>query len=674
MADLISYRPEPGSIPTNPGVYRYLDADGRVIYVGKAKNLRNRLNSYFADPMGLHPRTQKMLKTAVKVEWTVVANELESLQLEYTWIKQFQPRFNVMYRDDKSYPYLAVSYSEEFPRVFITRGAKRAGWRYFGPYVQVWSIRETLDLLLRVFPVRSCSAGVFNNAKRSNRACLLGHIGKCCAPCIGNVSPQEHRQKLDDFMSVLAGNAGAVLKKLKQQMNQAAAELAFEKAAVARDAIAALNKVIEKTAVVFSDGTDADLVALASDDLEVAVQIFSVRHGRIVGERSWVADRIDDSTEAELMESFLLQLYGEYGIAARKTAQKQTGKTTDLEVEVANRIPREILVGCEPKSVESLTEYLTEQRQGPVHIRVPARGEKKQLMTTAVENAALALTRHKNQRSSDLTVRSQALAELQEALGIEQAPLRIECYDISHIQGSQVVGSMVVFEDGLPRKSEYRRFIIKSFSGSNDFEAMREVLTRRLKRLISDQQLLNTDTASGELSAEEAESLAGQKFSYPPQMIVVDGGLPQVNAAHQVLVELGLEEKITLVGLAKRLEEVWLVDEEYPLILPRNSEGLYLLQRLRDEAHRFAITFHRQRRSKAMVDSVLDQVPGLGEVRRKALLKHFGSLKKLKAAPVEQIAQVPGIGQVTAAAIKEILTSQNSESGVNLTTGEILED
>ncbi len=657
MADPATYRPK--EIPTDPGVYRYLDENGRVIYVGKAKNLRNRLNSYFADPASLHPRTQKMLNTAVKVEWTIVQSELESLQLEYTWIKQFNPQFNIMFRDDKTYPYLIVTWSDEFPRIFVGRGTKRKGWHYYGPYPQVWAIRESLDMLLQAFPVRSCSNGTFKNAHRSGRACLLGYIGKCSAPCVGKVSADQHRELLTDLMSVITGNSRPVQRKLESEMKQASAELEFEKAATLRDKLAALKSANEKTAVVLSDGTDADLIALAMDELEVAVQIFSVRHGRVQAERSWVADRADNSSEADLIETFMLQLYSDPG-------------------EGGAGIPKEVLVPTLPTGAAVMEELLSEQRGSKVTIRVPKRGEKKTLLETVAKNAEEALARHKTRRASDLTTRNQALEEIQTALGMEQAPLRIECYDISHIHGHQVVGSMVVFEDGLAKKSEYRRFIIKSFEGSNDLEALKEVLTRRLKRLLDDRALLAGERGlAGEQGQSgpaliDATTGVPQKFAYPPQLIVVDGGELQVDASQQVLDELGLAE-ITLVGLAKRLEEVWIPGEEYPLILPRTSEGLYLLQRIRDEAHRFAITFHRERRGKAMIDSVLDQVPGLGQVRRKALIRHFGSLKKLREASVEEISQVQGIGPVTAEAIKQVLDVEESPGGVNMTTGEVVD-
>ncbi|HHT13752.1 MAG TPA: excinuclease ABC subunit UvrC [Propionibacterium sp.] len=638
MADPASYRPSPGSIPTDPGVYRFFDAFGHVLYVGKAKNLRQRLNSYFADPAALHFRTQTMVRTANKVEWTVVRNELEALQLEYTWIQQFDPRFNVKYRDDKSYPWLAVTMNEEYPRVFVGRGAKKRGVRYFGPFGQAWAIRETVDLLLRVFPMRSCTQGVFNRARSAGRPCLLGDIGKCSAPCVGRVSAEEHREIAEDFCSFMAGQTGGIIGRIERDMYQASADLNFERAAVLRDSLAALKKVQEKNSVVLSDGLRVDIVGLADDGHQVAVQVFHVVDGRIRGERGWIADRADDRSLTELLEAFLEQLY-----------------TDDLE------IPPHILSSVEAE--DTLIAHLSDRRGAKVDIRVPLRGEKRALLDTVVKNAQMALEQAKLRRSTDLTTRAQALDEVAEALGMEEPPLRIECYDISHTMGTETVGSMVVFEDGLPRKGEYRRFIIKSFEGSNDVAAMTEVLTRRLRRLVDDRASeVKVDATTGEAA----------RFSYAPALIVVDGGLPQVNAAAAVLEEFGLEGEIVLCGLAKRLEEVWIPGEEYPLILPRASEGLYLLQRLRDEAHRFAITHHRSRRAKTVVESVLDGVPGLGELRRKALLKYFGSMRKLRLATVEEIAQVPGFGPRLAASVKAAVADTGGEA-VNLTTGEVTE-
>jgi excinuclease ABC subunit C len=658
VPDPQSYRPRAGDIPTQPGVYRFRDPKGRVIYVGKAINLRQRLANYFQPIPSLHPRTATMVTTAASVEWTTVNNDIEALQLEYTWIKEFDPRFNVKYRDDKSYPWLAVTVGEEFPRVMVGRGAKRKGTRYFGPYGHAWAIRETVDILLRVFPMRSCSNGVFKRSQQIGRPCLLGYIDKCTAPCVGNISPEEHREIVDDFCDFMAGHTTTFTKRIEKEMYAASEALDFEKAARLRDDLAAMQRALEKQAVVLGDGADADVIALAEDPLEVGVQIFYVRGGRIKGQRGWVADRMDDADTAGLVEHFLLQLYAG---------------------EDAEAIPREILVPALPPDHDTLEELLSDVRKAKVRIRVPQRGDKKTLQETVAKNAKQALALHKTRRASDLTTRNRALEEIQEALELDEVPLRIECYDISHLQGTEIVASMVVFEDGLARKSEYRRFIIKGQDGSDDVKAMHEVITRRFKRLLDEQ---STSVVSTEVEGPSGPMLVDpetgrpRKFAYAPGLVVVDGGAPQVAAAQRALAELGVND-IPVVGLAKRLEEVWVPQEEDPVILPRSSEGLYLLQRIRDEAHRFAISHHRGRRSKSMVESLLDDVPGLGEVRRKTLMKHFGSLKKLRTATVEEIAQVPGIGPGTATAIKTAVdqSSKNGKVGaINVTTGEIIEE
>jgi excinuclease ABC subunit C len=649
VADPASYRPAPGTIPTGPGVYRFADAEGRVIYVGKAINLRQRLSSYFADPAALHFRTQTMVRTAASVDWTLVRNELEALQLEYTWIKQYDPRFNIKYRDDKSYPWVAVTWGEEFPRVFVGRGAKRKPNRYFGPYAQAWAIRQTLDSLLRVFPMRSCTQGVFNSARAAGRPCLLGYIGKCAAPCVGSITAEDHRELVAGLCEFLAGRTSSLIKGLEADMFVASARQEFERAAVLRDRLTALRQASEQNAIVLGDGTDADVVALATDPLEVAVQVFHVRDGRIRGERAWVAERSDDGAEGDLLEHFLLQLYAESG----------------------DVIPPAVLLPQLPASGEVLGQLLSEERGSKVRLKVPKRGDKAALLATAGRNAADVLALHKLRRSSDLSTRNQALAELQTALDLPQVPLRIECYDISHTQGTEVVASMVVFEDGLARKSEYRRFVIRTVEGSNDVGAMHEVITRRFRRLLEERA--EPDQIVGGPLLIDPDTGVPRKFAYLPALVVVDGGAPQVAAAAHAMAGLGITD-VALCGLAKRLEEVWLPGQEYPLILPRASESLYLLQRVRDEAHRFAITHHRSRRSAAMVESVLDDVPGLGELRRKALLKHFGSLRKLRRATAEQIGEVPGIGPRTADAIRAALAAQVPEPGVNLATGEVIED
>ena len=679
MATPSSYRPAQGSIPTKPGVYRFRDAKGRVIYVGKAKSLRPRLSSYFQDIANLHPRTATMVTTGASVEWTVVDTEVEALQLEYSWIKEFDPRFNVKYRDDKSYPWLAVTVGDEFPRVMVGRGAKRKGTRYFGPYSHAWAIRETVDLLLRVFPMRSCSNGVFKRSAQIGRPCLLGYIDKCAAPCVGNVTPEQHREIVDDFCDFMGGNTTAFIRRIEKEMYAASEALDFEKAARLRDDLGALNKALEKQAVVLGDGTDADVIALAEDPLEVAVQIFYVRGGRIRGQRGWVADRTDEGATPELVQDFLLQLYGGVGVD-----------------DAGDTIPREVLVPALPPDHDVLEELLSERRGSKVAIRVPQRGDKRDLQQTVATNAAQALALHKTKRASDLTTRNRALEEIQQSLSLDEVPLRIECYDVSNLQGTEVVASMVVFEDGLARKSEYRRFVIRGVDGQNDVASMHEVITRRFRRLLDEQARVELQDApltapTGPASQAQAddsqkpllvdpETGRPRKFAYAPALVVVDGGPPQVAAAQQAMAELGVND-IPVCGLAKRLEEVWLPGEEDPVIMARTSEGLYLLQRIRDEAHRFAITHHRNRRSKSMVESTLDDVPGLGEVRRKTLLKHFGSLKKLREAEVDQIALVPGIGPRTATAIKEAVAKADATRKtaakaptVNTATGEIMED
>jgi len=652
VADPRTYRPKPGEIPTDPGVYRFRDAKGRVIYVGKAKSLRPRLTSYFQDIVNLHPRTATMVTTAASVEWTVVNTEVEALALEYSWIKEYDPRFNVKYRDDKSYPWLAVTLSDEFPRVMVGRGAKRKGTRYFGPYGHAWAIRETVDVLLRVFPMRSCSNGVFKRSQQIGRPCLLGYIDKCSAPCVGKISPEDHRAIVQDFCDFMGGQTAGFLRRIEKEMYAASDELDFERAARLRDDLGAMNRALEKQAVVLGDGADADVIALAEDPLEVGVQIFYVRGGRIKGQRGWVADRVEEGETPELVEHFLLQLY--------------VG-------EDAEAIPREILVPALPPDVATMETLLSEVRGARVSIKVPQRGDKKTLQETVGNNAKQALALHKTKRASDLTTRNRALEEIRDALDMDEAPLRIECYDISHLQGTEIVASMVVFEDGLARKGEYRRFIIKGQDGSDDVKAMHEVITRRFKRLLDEQSTSIADPNGGPMLVDP-ETGRPRKFAYAPGLVVVDGGAPQVAAAVRALDELGIDD-IPVVGLAKRLEEVWVPNEEDPVILPRSSEGLYLLQRLRDEAHRFAITHHRGRRSATMVESLLDDVPGLGEVRRKTLLKHFGSLRKLRAATAEEIAQVPGIGPSTAAAIKEAVAeaAASPRVAVNVSTGEIEE-
>ncbi|MBB5933608.1 excinuclease ABC subunit UvrC [Streptomyces zagrosensis] len=772
MADPSSYRPKPGQIPDSPGVYKFRDQHARVIYVGKAKSLRPRLSSYFQDLAHLHPRTRTMVTTAASVEWTVVSTEVEALQLEYAWIKEFDPRFNVKYRDDKSYPSLAVTLNEEFPRVQVMRGPKRKGVRYFGPYGHAWAIRETVDLMLRVFPVRTCSAGVFKRSAQIGRPCLLGYIGKCSAPCVGRVSPDEHRALAEEFCDFMAGRTGAYIRRLERQMREAATELEYEKAARLRDDIEALKRAMEKNAVVFNDATDADLIAVAEDELEAAVQIFHVRGGRVRGQRGWVTDKVEAVDTAGLVEHALQQLYGE---------------------EKGDAVPKEVLVPVLPEDPATVNQWLTDRRGSNVSLRIPQRGDKKDLMATVARNAQQALVLHKTKRASDLTTRSRALEEIAEALGLETAPLRVECFDISHLQGDDVVASMVVFEDGLPRKSEYRRFQIKSFAGQDDVRSMHEVIGRRFRRYVQEKQQTgewdvaegagversvrsidgpsdpddtsdldgltsdpdgsygtgttgdaddtgsNNDadgTGSSDASGSGPDGLgssigasvttgsaspsgpgspdspdspgspdrpegAGQpgssgssggdpaggpgdsirdedgrprRFAYPPQLVVVDGGQPQVAAAQRALEELGIDD-VAVCGLAKRLEEVWLPGEDDPVVLPRSSEGLYLLQRVRDEAHRFAIAYQRTKRASSFKAGPLDSVAGLGDTRKRALLKHFGSLKRLRAATIDQLCEVPGIGRKTAETVAVALAqAAPAAPAVNTATGEIIED
>lgn len=638
MPDPSTYRPQTGEIPTDPGVYRFRDPHGRVIYVGKAKNLRQRLTSYFQHPRHLTPKTRTMVTTAGSVEWTVVGSEQESLQLEFTWIKEFAPRFNIMFRDDKTYPYLAVTMGEQYPRALVMRGDKRKGTRYFGPFYPAKAVRETLDTLLRVFPVRSCSSGVFKRAERSGRPCLLGYIGKCSAPCVGRITPADHRalaQQLCDFMG---GDGTAHIRELEGRMAESVRRLEYENAARYRDDIAALRRVFERNAVVLDESTNADIFGIEQDDLEAAVQVFHVRGGRIRGQRGWVMEKVEDVTQAQLLEQLLQQVYG--------------------EMEDGDRLPREVLLPVEPEDLDALTAWLSGLRGGPVTVRVPRRGPKKDLAGTVQENARQALALHKVRRAGDVTVRSAGLQQIQDALGLPEPPLRMEGYDNSHVSGTNVVGSMVVFEDGLPKKSDYRRFTVRGEAARDDTSSMYDVISRRFQHHL-DELVQEADLVSGEIEAGQATPA---RFSYPPSLVVVDGGPPQVAAAQQALADLGITD-ISVVGLAKRLEEVWVPGDDFPVILPRNSEGMYLLQRLRDESHRFAITFHRERRGRSMTSSVLDDVPGLGPARRKALLKHFGSVKRLRAASPEQLTEVKGVGPRLAEAVHVALHVDEPDPG-----------
>lgn len=624
MTDPSSYRPQPGSIPTSPGVYRFRDHEGRVLYVGKARSLRSRLNSYFADFASLHPRTQSMLTAASSVDWVVVATEVEALTLEFIWIKEYDPRFNVRFRDDKSYPYLAVSVGEDFPRAAIVREPRRKGTRYFGPFAHAWAIRETLDELSKVFGVRTCRDGVYKRAAQLGRPCLLGYIDKCSAPCVGRIDAAAYRERVDDMCRFLAGNTRPVVRQLEAAMKDAAEREEYEEAARVRDRLAALRRAMERNAVVLDDGTDADVIALHDDALEIGVQVFHVRSGRLVGERGFVVEKAEDLP------------VGGYLV---KVAQRLYAGRDGMEIDSA-RPPREILVSCPPDDAHVLTTWLEDRRGGSVALRVPQRGDKRALMETAANNAAGLLARHRLKRSADLTARSEALSELQEYLQLAEAPLRIECIDVSTLQGTDTVASLVVFEDALPRKREYRTFLIRS-SGADDLTAVREVVERRFAHRVEDEEDRRT-------------------FAYPPGLLVIDGGAGQVAAAQQALTDVGAGD-IPVVGLAKRLEEVWPPDSDDPIVLPRTSEALYLLQRIRDEAHRTAVAFHRKRRAVRQRRSALDGIPGLGEVKAKALLRHFGSVKAVAAANEAELRSVPGIGPALASTILRALASSSHE-------------
>ncbi|OZG69202.1 excinuclease ABC subunit UvrC [Bifidobacterium eulemuris] len=726
------FRPKTSDIPAKPGVYKWRDGEGRVIYVGKAKNLRNRLSNYFQPLYLLHPRTQTMVLTARSLEWTVVGTELESLTLEYTWIKEFDPRFNVQFRDDKTYPYLAVSVGEEIPRVWVTRSRKRRDTRYFGPYAKVWDLRHGLDRLLKTFPVRTCSTNVFHKAQLTGRPCLLASIGKCSAPCVGRIDPQEHRRQCERLVGVMTGRLGrSYIAQLTREMKEASAELEFEKAARLRDEIQMLATVVEQNAVVLDSQVDADVFGMDSDELEASVHAFFVRSGTIRGERNWSVERVEDIADAELMADLIMQVYAEatgttytdpdrppsaggggdadedagteestepaadsasstviatsrdaLGVTQRLTAtdaqaraqatktrnarQEQTGRD-DLLAPIAP-VPREVIVPVEPARREELEQWLSGLRGGAVTIRVAERGDKRALMDRAAENAKQALQRSKMSRISDMGARTQAMNDVAKALGLAEAPLRIECYDISNtVGGAFQVASMVVFEDAMPKKSEYRRFAIRGKDGQgavDDLSALYETLTRRFRHgNIAGDSGESMEAERRAKAADDSETTVVQqnterhRFAYKPNLVVVDGGYPQVRAAAKALEDCGVTD-VALCGLAKRLEEVWVPDDEYPIILKRQSQGMYLLQRVRDESHRFAITYHRQTRRKGALRSALDEIPGIGETHQKNLLKHFGSVRAIREASVEQLTEVPGIGVKKAQSIVDALHAQ----------------
>lgn len=640
MANALPYKPKPGEIPTQPGVYRFRDADGRVLYVGKAKNLRARLSNYFAPLHTLHERTRRMVLTAASVEWTVVASDVESLQLEYMWIQEFSPPFNVRYKDDKSYPYMAITLADEAPRVIVTRNRRIPGARYFGPYPKIWAVHDTIDLMIKVFPIRTCSDASYKKAMATGRPCFPGQIGRCGGPCSMKVTIEEHRAIVDDFVAFMAGGDARFTRELTARMREASAAMDYEAAARYRDRLQAIDAVLSRSSLVLADDTDADLFGIAEDELSAAVQHFVVRGGRVRGVRATTIDKELDISGADLVDQVLQRTYG----AASPS-----------------EIPRQVLVPTLPDDAAELEQWLQERRGKRVSLQVAQRGRKADLLRTATINAQQALILHKTRRTSDYTARTKALTDLQLALGMDDAPLRIECYDVSHLSGTNVVASMVVFEDGLPRKDQYRSFGVPETT--DDTDSLYQVLMRRLAHVDRDDAAADAEAAAARAvaAAQDAEAPVvterkRPRFAYRPQLLVVDGGAPQVAAAARALQDSGHTE-IALCGIAKRLEEIWLPGDDYPVILPRTSEALYLLQRLRDEAHRFAITHQRTRR-KRDITTVLAEVPGLGEARIKALLKHFGSVAALSRASVAEITELPGIGPKLAAAIEERLAKR----------------
>lgn len=640
MADALAYKPKPGEIPTQPGVYRFRDADGRVLYVGKAKNLRARLSNYFAPLHTLHERTRRMVLTAASVEWTVVGSDVESLQLEYMWIQEFSPPFNVRYKDDKSYPYMAITLADEAPRVIVTRNRRIPGARYFGPYPKVWAVHDTIDLMIKVFPIRTCSDASYKKAMATGRPCFPGQIGRCGGPCSMKVTIEEHRAIVDDFVAFMAGGDQRFARDLTARMREAAAAMDYESAAVYRDRLQAIDAVLSRSSLVLAEDTDADLFGIAEDELSAAVQHFVVRGGRVRGVRATTIDKELDISSADLVDQVIQRTYGDAA---------------------ASDIPRQVLVPRLPDDAAELEQWLQERRGKRVSVQVAQRGRKADLMRTATLNAQQALLLHKTRRTSDYTSRTKALTDLQLALGMDEAPLRIECYDVSHLSGTNVVASMVVFEDGLPRKDQYRSFSIAETT--DDTDSLYQVLTRRLAHVDRDEaaaaaesELPATATDPADPESPVVAERKRPRFAYRPQLLVVDGGAPQVAAAARALEDAGHTE-ITLCGIAKRLEEIWLPGEDFPVILPRTSEALYLIQRLRDEAHRFAIT-HQRKRRKRDISTVLGEVPGLGDARIKALLRHFGSVAALSNASADEMTALPGIGPKLAAAIEQRLANR----------------
>jgi len=636
MADPQSYRPS--NLPTDPGVYRFFDKDEKVIYVGKAKNIKSRLSSYFGS--NLQIKTRKMVNTAVRVDWTLVKTEVEALQLEFTWIKQYNPDFNVQFKDDKSYPHLAIDLNSDFPRLFISRSKKIPGVRYFGPYSHAWALRSTFDTLIKIYPVRTCSESNFQSAVRSKRQCLLGDIGKCAAPCVNWISADEHRKLANDLVNFLEKSPEEISIRIEDEMKAAAMAEEFEKAAKLRDQLEAVNKAFESTDRFLNENIDADVLAIHEEITHAALSQFIITAGRITGSRSWIVDRANLLEDEGIISAMLGKIYAEV------------------------KPPAEILVDHLPEDAKILEQWLSEQRGKNVSLTQPQRGEKLELVQTVKRNAHQSLIQYLSKRANDAAVSGSALAEIAEQLELAELPLRIECFDISNIQGTSMVASMVVFEDGQPKKSDYRRFSISDEAGFDDTRAMHHVITRRFKRYLDEKDI--------DIAEATAQGAQRPKFAYPPQLVVVDGGKPQVNAAAKALRELGITD-VALCGLAKRLEEVWLPNNSEPIIFPRHSEALYLLQKLRDEAHRFAINFHRSKRSKVMLESLLDEVSGLGEIRRKSLLSHFGSVTALKAASVDELASVPGIGAKMAQTIMEQIKNQDLPLNIDMQTGEILD-
>ncbi|MGB1609790.1 MAG: excinuclease ABC subunit UvrC [Ilumatobacteraceae bacterium] len=611
-------RPPSGTIPDAPGSYQFIDRHGQVIYVGKASSLRSRLSSYFQAPDRLHPRTRQMVETAERVEWTIVRNEVEALMLEYSLIKRHHPRFNVRLRDDKSYPLLAVTTDEEWPRAVVVRGRRRRGVRYFGPYAHAYAIRETLDLLLRSFPVRTCSPGKFRQHERLGRPCLLFHIEKCAGPCVGEVTPEDYEMMVDGLCRFLGGDTDEVVRGLEAEMREASSKLEFERAARLRDRLESVTKAVEKQQMVAARDDDLDVFGVAEDELEASVQVFHVRRGRVVGRKGFIVDKVEDVEGGALIDRVVESFYAETP---------------------PNGVPRTILVPREPSIGSLLEEWLALDREGRVQIRVPQRGDRRRLMETVHENAREEFVRHRMRRANDHNTRSRALTELQDQLGLPEAPLRIECYDMAHLQGTDYVGSMVVLTDGLPDKRQYRRFKVH-IEGNDDYAAMEEVLTRRLTAYLEER----------DQPVEERGERPG-RFAYPPQLLLVDGGKGQLAVAERVVNSLGLEDEIPVAALAKRFEEVYLPGRAEPVGVPRGSDGLFMLQRIRDEAHRFANSFHRERRSKSMTRSSLDGIPGLGPARRERLVKALGGVRAVKAADLETLRALPFLPDAVAESV-----------------------